>query len=220
MKKTNPLSCFDPPKKIVSRIPNRIDEILAEKNINPNDLAKKLNVANNTVWSWRNNVNQPTLNKLVDISKALNCEITDLFHNKFKKEANKIKKKIEEDIKEKEEKERIKERYRFQQNMMKEIIKEREKINQHFIQKAQEPKEIDNSFYPYDTTADVPVVPISVKLPVLDKVPSEQIPSEQAEISEKEFLAINKLFLNYKKEVNKLKKKLKIDIKSVIKGTI
>ena len=43
------------------------------------DLAEKLEVSRQSVAKWENGVNSPRTDKIPEIAKALNCEISDLF---------------------------------------------------------------------------------------------------------------------------------------------
>ena len=57
---------------------NRIKVVLAEKNVTGKWLAEKLGKDPATVSKWCTNSSQPGLETLLEISKLLNVEITEL----------------------------------------------------------------------------------------------------------------------------------------------
>ena len=57
---------------------NRIKAVLAERMKTNKWLADELGVAPTTVSKWCTNDSQPTLETLIKIAKALECEIGDL----------------------------------------------------------------------------------------------------------------------------------------------
>lgn len=57
---------------------NRIKAVLADQDKSNKDLAKMLNVANQTVSRWCTNTGQPTVEMLFKIAKALRCSVRDL----------------------------------------------------------------------------------------------------------------------------------------------
>ncbi len=57
---------------------NRIKIVLAEKDLNNKWLAEKIGKDPATVSKWVTNTTQPSLEILVKIAKALECEIGDL----------------------------------------------------------------------------------------------------------------------------------------------
>ena len=57
---------------------NRIKAVLAEKDIQQKELAKKVGKAPNTITRICNNESQPTLKLLYEIAKALDVDIREL----------------------------------------------------------------------------------------------------------------------------------------------
>lgn len=57
---------------------NRIKIVLAEKDLNNKRLAEKIGKDPATVSKWVTNTTQPSLEILVKIAKAFECEIGDL----------------------------------------------------------------------------------------------------------------------------------------------
>lgn len=57
---------------------NRIKAVLAEKDMQQKDLAKKVGLTPNTIARICNNNSQPTLKGLYKISKALDVDIREL----------------------------------------------------------------------------------------------------------------------------------------------
>lgn len=43
-----------------------------------NEFAKMINVSGNTISSWNNKKSYPTIDKLMDMSKVLNCKVSTL----------------------------------------------------------------------------------------------------------------------------------------------
>lgn len=64
---------------------NRIKEILQEKGIKQNWLAKKLNKSYNMVNSYVQNRRQPSIEILFKISELLNINVRDLLNDNFNK---------------------------------------------------------------------------------------------------------------------------------------
>jgi transcriptional regulator with XRE-family HTH domain len=64
---------------------NRIKEILQEKGIKQNWLAKKLNKSYNMVNSYVQNRRQPSIEILFKISELLNVNVRDLLNDNFNK---------------------------------------------------------------------------------------------------------------------------------------
>ena len=57
---------------------NRIKAVLAEKDIQQKELAKRVGLAPNTITRICNNEGQPTLKRLYKIAKALDVDIREL----------------------------------------------------------------------------------------------------------------------------------------------
>jgi transcriptional regulator with XRE-family HTH domain len=57
---------------------NRIKAVLAEKNITNKQLAKQLDVKQETVSRWCTNQSQPSIQVLYEIAKYLKIDIRDL----------------------------------------------------------------------------------------------------------------------------------------------
>lgn len=60
---------------------NRIKVVLAEKNKSNKWLAEAIGRSQNTVSRWCGNKMQPTAEAMVDIAKALDVEVGELFHS-------------------------------------------------------------------------------------------------------------------------------------------
>lgn len=60
---------------------NRIKVVLAEKNKSGKWLAEQLGKTDNTVSRWVQNKNQPSLEQLFDIARALNVDVKDLLNS-------------------------------------------------------------------------------------------------------------------------------------------
>ncbi|MCE9353745.1 helix-turn-helix transcriptional regulator [Phocaeicola vulgatus] len=57
---------------------NRIKVIMAERMVSNKDLAEMLGKDTATISRWVTNTSQPTLESLIEIAKALKCDIGDL----------------------------------------------------------------------------------------------------------------------------------------------
>ena len=57
---------------------NRIKVVMAERMVTNKDLSKMLNKDTATISRWVTNTSQPNLESLVEIAKALKCDISDL----------------------------------------------------------------------------------------------------------------------------------------------
>lgn len=57
---------------------NRIKVIMAERMVSNKDLAEMLCKDTATISRWVTNTSQPTLESLIEIAKALKCDIGDL----------------------------------------------------------------------------------------------------------------------------------------------
>ena len=57
---------------------NRIKVVMAERMVTNKDLSKMLNKDTATISRWVTNTSQPTLESLIEIAKALKCDISDL----------------------------------------------------------------------------------------------------------------------------------------------
>ena len=57
---------------------NRIKFIMAERMVSNKDLAEMLGKDTATISRWVTNTSQPTLESLIEIAKALKCDIGDL----------------------------------------------------------------------------------------------------------------------------------------------
>ena len=57
---------------------NRIKVVMAERMGTNKDLSKMLNKDTATISRWVTNTSQPTLESLIEIAKALKCDISDL----------------------------------------------------------------------------------------------------------------------------------------------
>ena len=57
---------------------NRIKVMLAERMVSNKELAEMLGKDPATVSKWVTNTSQPSLEKLIEIARCLNCEINDL----------------------------------------------------------------------------------------------------------------------------------------------
>lgn len=57
---------------------NRIKVVMAERMVSNKDLSMMLNKDTATVSRWVTNKSQPTLESLIEIAKALKCDISDL----------------------------------------------------------------------------------------------------------------------------------------------
>lgn len=64
---------------------NRISEVLQEKNLKQVDLAHELGVVKSTVSMWCSNTSQPTLQKLSEVARVLEVDITELLVTSKKK---------------------------------------------------------------------------------------------------------------------------------------
>lgn len=56
-----------------------IDELIEEKGLKHEYVAKKLNITSRTLYKWRKGETIPRLDKAVELSKILNCDIKDLY---------------------------------------------------------------------------------------------------------------------------------------------
>ena len=57
---------------------NRIKVVMAERMVSNKDLSIMLNKDTATISRWVTNKSQPTLESLIEIAKALKCDISDL----------------------------------------------------------------------------------------------------------------------------------------------
>ncbi len=57
---------------------NRIKVMLAERMMSNKELAERLGKDPATVSKWVTNTSQPSLENLIEISKCLNCDISEL----------------------------------------------------------------------------------------------------------------------------------------------
>jgi DNA-binding Xre family transcriptional regulator len=57
---------------------NRIKVVMAERMVSNKDLSLMLNKDTATISRWVTNKSQPTLESLIEIAKALKCDISDL----------------------------------------------------------------------------------------------------------------------------------------------
>lgn len=57
---------------------NRIKVVMAERMVTNKDLSEMLNKDTATISRWVTNSSQPTLESLIEIAKALKCDIGDL----------------------------------------------------------------------------------------------------------------------------------------------
>ena len=57
---------------------NRIKVVMAERMVSNKDLSEMLNKDTATISRWVTNTSQPTLESLIEIAKALKCDIGDL----------------------------------------------------------------------------------------------------------------------------------------------
>ena len=57
---------------------NRIKGVMAERMVSNKELGKMLNKDTATISRWVTNTSQPTLKSLIEIAKALKCDIGDL----------------------------------------------------------------------------------------------------------------------------------------------
>ncbi len=57
---------------------NRIKVVMAERMVSNKDLSIMLNKDIATISRWVTNKSQPTLESLIEIAKALKCDISDL----------------------------------------------------------------------------------------------------------------------------------------------
>ena len=57
---------------------NRIKVVMAERMVSNKELGEMLNKDTATISRWVTNTSQPTLESLMEIAKALKCEIGDL----------------------------------------------------------------------------------------------------------------------------------------------
>ena len=57
---------------------NRIKVVMAERMGTNKDLSKMLNKDTATISRWVTNTSQPNLESLIEIAKALKCDISDL----------------------------------------------------------------------------------------------------------------------------------------------
>ena len=57
---------------------NRIKVVMAERMVSTKDLSIMLNKDTATISRWVTNKSQPTLESLIEIAKALKCDISDL----------------------------------------------------------------------------------------------------------------------------------------------
>ena len=65
-------------KDMDSKPLNRIKVVMAERMVTNKDLSKMLNKDTATISRWVTNTSQPTLESLIEIAKALKCDISDL----------------------------------------------------------------------------------------------------------------------------------------------
>ena len=57
---------------------NRIKVVMAERMVSNKELGEMLNKNTATISRWVTNTSQPTLESLIEIAKALKCDIGDL----------------------------------------------------------------------------------------------------------------------------------------------
>ena len=57
---------------------NRIKVVMAERMVSNKDLSEMLNKDSATISRWVTNTSQPSLENLIEIAKALKCDIGDL----------------------------------------------------------------------------------------------------------------------------------------------
>ena len=57
---------------------NRIKVVMEERMVSNKDMSIMSNKANATISRWVTNKSQPTLESLIEIAKALKCDISDL----------------------------------------------------------------------------------------------------------------------------------------------
>ncbi len=57
---------------------NRIKVVMAERMVSNKELSDMLNKDTATISRWVTNTSQPTLESLIEIAKALKCDIGDL----------------------------------------------------------------------------------------------------------------------------------------------
>ena len=57
---------------------NRIKAVMAERMVSNMELGEMLNKDTATISRWVSNTSQPTLESLIEIAKALKCDIGDL----------------------------------------------------------------------------------------------------------------------------------------------
>ena len=57
---------------------NRINLVMSERMVSNKDLSIMLNKDTATISRWVTNKSQPTLESLIEIAKALKCDISDL----------------------------------------------------------------------------------------------------------------------------------------------
>ena len=57
---------------------NRIKVVMAERMVSNKELGEMLNKDTATISRWVTNTSQPTLESLIEIAKALKCDIGDL----------------------------------------------------------------------------------------------------------------------------------------------
>ena len=57
---------------------NRIKVVMAERMVSKKELGEMLNKDTATISRWVTNTSQPTLESLIEIAKALKCDIGDL----------------------------------------------------------------------------------------------------------------------------------------------
>jgi DNA-binding Xre family transcriptional regulator len=65
-------------KDMDSKPLNRIKVVMAERMVSNKDLSEMLNKDTATISRWVTNTSQPTLESLIEIAKALKCDIGDL----------------------------------------------------------------------------------------------------------------------------------------------
>jgi len=57
---------------------NRLRVVLADKEITNHWLAEKLDVTDMTISRWATNKAQPSVSRLIEMSKILDCDLKDL----------------------------------------------------------------------------------------------------------------------------------------------
>ena len=67
--------------------PNRLSDVLADKQITNRWLARKLSVTDMTVSRWTTNKIQPSVSQLIEIAKMLSVRLDDLVEP-YSKEGN------------------------------------------------------------------------------------------------------------------------------------